>query len=152
VFGWEEDKEVSEIREGMDWGPIAQAHRTALELLQDAVSQSYHDRSKLKDLLEEKISLEVRSHLGNLDRLIQEHGLLGDAISETIALGKSTVYEFRLIKKDIGTFWDELTVFVDTAKVSKDYALHLISQVLEVVQDSSRKASKRLNQVELVLR
>ncbi len=143
---------MSEIGEGMDWGPIAQAHRTALELLWDAVSQSYHDRCKLEDFLEEKISLEVRSNLGNLNRLIQEHGLLGDTISEAIMLGKSTAYKLHLIKKDIGTFRDKLTAFADAAKVSKEYPLCLISQVLDVEQDSSKKASKQLNQVKLVLR
>jgi hypothetical protein len=123
-----------------------------MELLQDVVSQSYRDRSKLKDLLEEKISSEVRSHLRKLDLLIKEHGLLGDIISEAMTLGKSTVYKLHLIEKDIGTFWDKLTAFTDAAKVSKDHVLRLISQVLDVAQDGSRKASKQLNQVELVLR
>ncbi len=80
VFGWEEDVKMSNAEDtgNKEWGPSIHAHRTALELLRDAVSQANHDRAKFESSIEGKVSIEVRAHLGILNQMIQDHGPIGD--------------------------------------------------------------------------
>ncbi len=72
-FDW--DEEISDLGIGTDWGPPARAHRTALNLLNKAVTAAY--ASHKPDM--EELAEDIIGRLGDLEILIAKHGtMLGD--------------------------------------------------------------------------
>jgi hypothetical protein len=115
------------------------------------VSQAHHDWAKFESLIEGKVSMEVRAHLGSLDRMIHDHGSIGDAIAKAIASGKALQKNIQEISNEMMIFCNELTSYAKAAKVSKIYLLGIISKVSGISWGGARKADARLEQVKLVL-
>jgi hypothetical protein len=134
-----------------EWGPSIRAHWTALELLRDAVSQAHHDWAEFKSSIEEKVSMEVRAHLSILNWMIQDHGSIGDTMAKAVASGKALQKKIQEISNEMIIFCDELTSYAKAAKVSKTNLLGIISKVLDISWEGSRKADAHLEQVKLVL-
>jgi hypothetical protein len=67
---WDDD--LSMLGANADWGPTAHAHRSAIKLLQQAISKGSTKCKQFVDLLESRVSDEVRIQLGSLKQIIQE--------------------------------------------------------------------------------
>jgi hypothetical protein len=85
---------ISNLGAGTDWGPMARAHRMALDLLQKALSLSHEQcKSDIRHL-----SQEIWVKLGKLDSLILKNGSLAGALKAALKSGTASYNEILEIR------------------------------------------------------
>ena len=117
-FDWDEEEDDGTLGEGKPWGPLARAHRAALDLLRQAVTSGLRGRRKLEERLALKMEDEIRAQIGNLGELIQEHGSLAEAMSHAIAMGTSAEDDIVEMRDKMTQFSDDIRAFAENASVS----------------------------------
>jgi hypothetical protein len=101
TFGWEEE-DINELGEGKPWGPLARAHRAALDLLRQAILSGQNGRHQLEERLNSRIEEAVKEQIRELSYLINKHGSLAEAMSNAITMG-------TLVGKNIVEMRDKMT-------------------------------------------
>ena len=137
-----EEEEVFDFKwetplEGLEtvWAPTVSAHCKALEMLGMILAST--TKSSLVEMrsLERVIrriggeSQDVKTQLGNLQRLIQEHGSLADAVQAMLTADSFVQDDLTALQEDIDTFSKELQEFASFAKVSLETVLTIIARI-----------------------
>jgi len=136
-FDW--DEEISDLGIGTDWGPPARAHRTALNLLNKAVTAAY--ASHKPDM--EELAEDIIGRLGDLEILIAKHGtMLGDCFRRQPLI---------IAYANGRAFGDDLRDYAAAANITKESLLSVISRVSKLAKRGTNKAIKRIKQVEKLL-
>jgi hypothetical protein len=114
---------------GKDWGAPARAHHAALDLLREALlgrAQDHTIRMRLSD--------EIRDRLGELDNIIDVHGLLGTAMGFALASSSMTREDILKLHSDMDALGDETSKYAQAARVSKEFVLDVVMMVQEIAQ------------------
>ncbi len=74
-------------------------------------------------------TVDIKKQLGNLPHLIQEHGLLADAVQAMLAADSFVQDDITALREDIDRFSEELQAFAGLAKVSSEMVLTIISRI-----------------------
>jgi hypothetical protein len=145
-FDWLVD--ISNLGAETDWGPTAQAHCAALDLLQKALSLSHKQhKSDTRHL-----SQEIWVKLGKLDNLIFKHGSLAGALEATLKSGTASYNKILKNWATLDNLGEELKHFAKGAEVTKEFLLGLITRVSELAQRGTKKALNKVQQVKELLR
>ncbi len=130
-FRWETPLEGVEA----DWPPTTSAHCNVLEMLGRILASTTKSTAAEVRSLEciiRKVggeTVDVKKQLGNLQHLIQEHGLLADAVQAMLAADSFVQDDLTALQEDIDRFSEELQDFAGLAKVSLEMVLTIISRI-----------------------
>ena len=179
VLGQSEKEESSTVASEMDegdkastfdfqWGetldeldtevsPTASAHRTALELLgmfliwsTKSTAMEFRSRKRILDGIGGETD-EVKTQLGNLYDLVQEHGSLADAVQTSLTSGGLVTGDLSDLQIEMDSFSKDIRVFAEPAKLSSETVLGIISRIRDKVNSRHQAMRSRLKMLEVVL-
>ena len=137
--------------------PTASAHCIALELLgrflvASTKSTAMEFRS-LKRILEGigGETVDVKTQLGNLYDLVQEHGSLADAVQTSLTSGGLVTGDLADLRIEMDSFTQDIRVFAESAKVSSETVISIISRIRDKANLRHQAMRSRLKMLEAVL-
>jgi hypothetical protein len=152
-FKWETPLEGLET----DWAPTASTHCKALEMLGTILASTTKSSSVEMQSLERVIrriggeSQDVKTQLGNLKHLIQEHGSLADAVQAMLTADSFVQDNLTALREDIDTFSKELQEFASFVKVSLETVLTIIARIQDKANTQHQEMKIWMKQLETAL-
>jgi len=150
-FQWGEPLEEDEDEESH---PTASAHRKALELLDrflvsltKSTKAEFGSLKKILDGIAGETD-EVKAQLGNLYDLVREHGSLADAVQASLTLGGLVQGDLSDLRIKMDSFSNDIRVFADSAKMSSETVLSIISRIREKSNSRHQAMRSRLKLLE----
>ena len=92
-------------------------------------------------------SEDVKTQLGNLQHLIQDHGSLADAVQATLATDSFVQDDLTTLQEDIDTFSKDLQEFAESAKAKVN--LETVLTIITRIQD---KANTRRQEIKFLMK
>jgi hypothetical protein len=152
-FKWETPLEGLE----MDWAPTSSAHCKMLEMLgtilTSTAKSSLVEMRSLKRVIRRisRESEDIKTQLGNLQHLIQDHGSLADAVQATLATDSFVQDDLTTLQEDIDTFSKDLQEFAESAKVSLETVLTIIPRIRDKANTWHQEMKIWMKQLETAL-
>ena len=94
---------------------------------------------------------EVKTQLGNLYDLIQEHGSLADAVQSSLTSGVLAQGNLSDLQSEMDSFSREIRGFAASAKVSSETVLSFISRIRDKANSRHQEIKSRMQQLETAL-
>jgi hypothetical protein len=93
----------------------------------------------------------VKTQLGNLYDLIQEHGLLADAVQTSPNSGDLVQGNFSDLQSEMDSFSRDIRGFAESAKLSSETVLGIISRIRDKASSWHQVMKSRMKQPETAL-
>jgi hypothetical protein len=93
----------------------------------------------------------VKTQLGNLYDLVQEHGSLADAVQTSLTSGSLVTGDLADLRIEMDSFAKDIRVFAESAKISSETVLSIISRIRDKANLRHQAMRSRLKMLEAVL-
>jgi len=94
----------------------------------------------------------VKTQLGNLYDLVQEHGSLADVVQTSLTSGGLVQGDLSDLRTEMDSFSKDIRVFAESAKVSSETVLSINSRIREKANSWHQAMRSRLKMLEAVLK
>ena len=93
----------------------------------------------------------MKTQLGNLYDLVQEHSLLADAVQTSLTSGGLVTGDLADLQIEMDSFAQDIRVFAESAKVSSETVLSIISRIRDKANSRHQAMRSRLKMLEAVV-
>ena len=93
----------------------------------------------------------MKTQLGNLYDIVQEHDLLADAVQTSLTSGGLVQGNLSDLRIEMDSFSKDIRVFAESAKVSSETVLSINSRIREKANSRHQAMRSRLKMLEAVL-
>ena len=93
----------------------------------------------------------MKTQLGNLYDLIQEHGSLADAVQSSLNSGHLVQGDLSYLQSEMNSFSRDIRGFAASAKVSSETVLGIISRIRDKTNSQHQVMKSRMQQLETAL-